>query len=145
MGEATGTAMDAIEIDDFLGERTTGVLSLGRENVGYGIPVSFAYHDGDVFFRLGYAPGSEKRRFVDAAERAAFVVYGQSGEGWKSVVARGPLEELSDTSLDSTVAEAVDDLEIPFFAVHDRPAEDLEFNVVRMHVEQIDGVDETGR
>lgn len=134
--------MDAIEIGDFLRERTTGVLGLGKDDEGYAIPLSFVYRDEgpSLYFRLGYGPDSQKRAFVDAADTVSFVVYDETGGGWKSVVARGELEELSTSTADSSVVQAVRGLDIPYFRVFDRETGDVEFSIVRLHVTGIDGL-----
>ena len=138
--------MDALDIADFLDRQRTGVLSLAKEDAGYAVPVSFVYDDDgpSVFLRLGFGPGSQKRAFVEAADRVTFVVYAETDEGWKSVVAEGRLEELSRTSLDSSIVEAVEGLDIPFFSIHRRPASDLEFRLYRVDVSSLSGVAEVG-
>ncbi len=134
--------MDGLEIAEFLAQGWTGVLSLARDDDGYGIPVSYAYDEdsGDVFFRFGYGSESQKRPFVEASRRASFVVYEETEEGWKSVVARGPLEQLTTDTVASTVVEAIRDLDIPYVTVHDHPEDDLEFEIVRLDVHEVDGV-----
>lgn len=142
MSEATATRMDAAEIDEFLASRETGVLSLANDDDAYGIPLSFAYDEAGlyVYFRLGYAPGSRKRRFVDAAEQVSFVVYDRADGVWKSVVARGRLEEVSTTNLDSVIVETARELEIPYFQVHDRPMEELDVTIARIEVSELSGI-----
>ena len=142
MGEQTARAMDGLEIAEFLSGHRTGLLALAKGDVGYAIPVSFAFDPDEsfVYLRLGFAPGSQKRAFVDATDRASFVVYDETDEGWKSVVAEGRLEERSKTSLDSSIVEAVEGLRIPFFSVHRRPARDLEFGVHRVAVSTLNGI-----
>jgi hypothetical protein len=142
---ATATEMDAIEIREFLRTQETGVLSLADDGDGYGIPVSFAYDDQEdgrprVYLRLGFAPGSMKRRYIDATDRVSFTVYDRTDEGWKSVVARGRLEKISGRSLDAIVAEAVRGLDIPYFSVHDRPVDDLHFTLARLNVADLTGI-----
>ncbi|WP_254271712.1 pyridoxamine 5'-phosphate oxidase family protein [Haloarcula marina] len=136
--------LDAVEITDFLESHRTGVICLGRENDGYGVPLSYMYREEDssIYFRMGYAPGSQKRKFLDATEQATFVVYDQTGEGWTSVVAEGELQVLTESNIDSAVEEATKKLDIPYFEVHDRPVDDLEFNVVRLRVTKLNGIAE---
>ncbi|AGN02430.1 flavin-nucleotide-binding protein [Salinarchaeum sp. Harcht-Bsk1] len=138
--------MDALEIADFLDTQHTGVLAMGRDDVGYGIPLSFAYdEDGPyVYFRLAYADGGQKREFVEAADSVAFVVHDDTEEGWKSVVAEGPIETQSETTFDAQLIEATKQLDIPYFSVHDRPAEGLEFVIARIDVADLTGVIEVG-
>lgn len=141
------TSMDGLEIEAFLGSQQTGILSLAKGDASYAIPVSYAFdEDGPyLYFRLGFAPGSQKRKFVDATDRATFVVYAETDEGWKSVVAEGSLEALTRDSLDSAIVEATKRLEIPFFSVHKRPARDLEFGIYRITVSTLNGLAEARR
>lgn len=133
--------LDAPEIADFLSANQTGVLALARDGDAYAVPVSYAFDaDGPaLYFRLGYAADSQKRAYLAATDQVSFVVYGETDAGWTSVVAIGPVEEVAGDSTDSTVAEAVHDLDIPFFAVHGDAA-DLEFHLVRLDVETLSGI-----
>lgn len=83
------------EVEARLAEAETGVLSLADDGDAYGIPL--AYHwDGESFvFRLGVHPGSEKLAFLEATERASFLVYDYEppDESW-SVMAFGRVREL---------------------------------------------------
>jgi hypothetical protein len=146
MTASTATTMDAIEIADFLKRQATGVLSMGRGDDGYGIPVSYVYDDADqyVYLRLGYGEESRKREYVRASEHVSLVVYEDTDEGWKSVVVRGPIEELAATTLESSVVEAVEELHIPYFRVHERHTEDMEFTLARIDPATIDGIVEGG-
>lgn len=141
----TATDMDAVEIAQFLESQETGVLSLADGDDGYGVPVSFVYDEADdrgpyVYFRLGFAPGSMKRRFVDASDTVSFVVYDRTPSGWKSVVARGELEEVSARTLDAIVGEAVRGLDIPYFSVHDQPIDKLNLSLARIVITDLSGI-----
>jgi hypothetical protein len=141
----TATDMDAVEISEFLGTQGTGVLSLADGDDSYAVPVSFAFDDEDergpyVYLRLGFAPGSEKRAFIDSSDRVSFVVYDDTEDGWKSVVARGRLETVSARSLDAIVGEAIRGLDIPYFTVHGEAAKDLNFTLARIDVTELTGI-----
>lgn len=146
MSDRTASAMDALAITDFLQDRHTGVLSIGRDDDSYAIPVSFTYVPDDedagpsVYLRLGFGPNSQKREYLDAVDYASFVVYDHTDQGWKSVVARGPIEELSRSSVDSSVVESVRGLDIPYFRVFDEPSSEIEFSIVRIDVEDLSGI-----
>lgn len=143
MSESTAGNMDALEIAAFLESQDTGVLSLAEEGDAYAIPVSFTFDAAEgVFLRLGFAPGSQKRRFADATEHATFVAYDDTDKGWKSVLVEGRLEVLSHDSLDAAIVEVVEGLEIPYYQVHDRPATDLQFNIVRVAPTTVSGITE---
>lgn len=144
MTDRTATSMDSLEITEFLEEQKIGVLSMAKSNDGYAIPVSFAYDDTgpDVYLRLGYAPDSKKRTFLEATGQASFVVYDDAGDGWRSVVAEGRIEELSDNELDTSILQAVKGLDIPFFSVHSTPPSELEFTIARLDVSRLTGLAE---
>lgn len=138
----TGDRMDALEITEFLEAQYTGVLAMGRDNIGYAIPISYTYDDEGpyIYFRLAYAGRSQKRQFIEAADSVAFVVYADTEEGWKSVVVEGAIEEQSGTDFEASRVEAVRNLDIPYFTVHDRPAADLEFVIARIDISDLTGV-----
>lgn len=142
MAVATATAMDAIAIGEFLSTRQTGVLAMADAGSVYAIPVSFAYDEVGpaIYFRFASGPDSQKRRYVDGADAASFVVYDRTDEGWKSVVAEGHLESVAESNLDTAVEAAVKALQIPFFEVHRRPASELEFTIMRLDVAKLSGV-----
>jgi hypothetical protein len=68
--------LDQDAIDAFLAGQSTGTLSLAKENDSYAIPLGFTYapESRDVYFRLGYAPGSRKREYIESTGDATFVV-----------------------------------------------------------------------
>jgi hypothetical protein len=136
------TQMDTPDIADFLAAQQAGVLSMADDDAGYGIPVSFTFDDEDheIFFRMGYGPKSQKRRFVESSNTVSFVVVDETDEGWKSVIARGRLEVLSDSNIDSAIVEAVRHLDIPYFQVHNQPASDMTFTIVRLDVTELSGI-----
>jgi hypothetical protein len=141
--ERGAVTMDDREIDRFLGDGGVGVLSLARDDDAYALPVSYGYDDGEraVYLRLAFAPDSEKRSYVDAGGRVALVVQREGPTGWQSVVARGRLHSAGETeaALDSSVAAAIRRVNIPFVAVYDRPARDLEFSLYRLEPDTMTG------
>ena len=139
---ATATSMDALDIAEFLGGQGTGVLALAKGGQVYAFPVSFAYHeDGPaLYFRLGYAPESQKRAYVADADGASFVAYDRTPAGWKSVIAEGRLEEVAESALDTSVEEAVNRLHIPYYQVHRAPTAEIDFHVVRLDVDKLSGL-----
>lgn len=147
MADGTATAMDALEIATFLAGQVTGVLAMAAGERVYAVPVSFAYADDGpaLYFRLGYGPESQKRSFVEASDEATFVVHDRSDGRWTSVIAEGRLESLSESALDSSVVQSVEQLSIPFFQVHQRPAAELEFAIVRLDIDKLSGVAEPRR
>jgi nitroimidazol reductase NimA-like FMN-containing flavoprotein (pyridoxamine 5'-phosphate oxidase superfamily) len=149
MNHPPAEALDNAAIESFLQTQSVGTLSLAKENESYAIPVAFTFatDDQDIYLRLGYSMGSRKREFIEATERATFVVAAETEGSWKSVVARGKLEHrstvenLNHHSADGTVSQSERELEIPFYHVFDAP-EDLIFTLVRLQVDDLSGVTE---
>lgn len=142
MGKHTAANMDATETVQFLHTQDAGVLSLSRGGDAYGIPVSFNYRKKNrrVYFRLGFGPDSRKREFLDATETASFEVHEHTAEGWKSVVASGPLVEIASDEIGTQVVQSVEQLQIPYYQVFDRDREDLDFSIVYLDVETMRGL-----
>lgn len=146
--------LSGAEIDKFLDEQRTGVLSMASDDRGYGVPMSYTYEaaSAEVYLRLGYGPDSTKRAFLEDSEEVTFVVYDETIEGWVSVLVRGPLEELSDVTelrgrhprggSDSSVEQVVTNLDIPFFQVFEGDV-DVNFVVGRLDARDITGVVES--
>jgi nitroimidazol reductase NimA-like FMN-containing flavoprotein (pyridoxamine 5'-phosphate oxidase superfamily) len=57
-----GKTMGQHDIEEFLNDQATGVLSLSNDGRAYGIPVSFAFdqENGRVIMDLGFAEESKK-------------------------------------------------------------------------------------
>ncbi|MFC4407464.1 pyridoxamine 5'-phosphate oxidase family protein [Haloarchaeobius iranensis] len=142
MAQQTATQMDALEIDEFLESQQTGVLALANDGDAYAVPLSFAYDDDDrsVYLRLGFAPGSQKQRYLERTDHVSFVVYDDTDEGWKSVLVEGKVTMLSHDSLDAAIVEVMEGLDIPYFQVHSRPATDIQFNVACIEPTQVNGI-----
>jgi nitroimidazol reductase NimA-like FMN-containing flavoprotein (pyridoxamine 5'-phosphate oxidase superfamily) len=91
-----GAAMSDAEIDAFLREQGTGVLSLADGDEAYAVPVSFGYDEGRVLFGFyTFGTESQKRVYSEATERACLTVYDATDRtDWTSVLAFGPITEL---------------------------------------------------
>ncbi|WP_232701634.1 pyridoxamine 5'-phosphate oxidase family protein [Halobacterium wangiae] len=102
-----GVPMTEHEREAFLRERGQGVLSLARDGDAYGVPVSFGYDDGTLYFvLLQFGEDSEKLDFAEATGTATFSTFEFEDEHhWQSLVARGPLELVPEAD-----REAVDDV-----------------------------------
>lgn len=133
--------MDGTDIIDFLEANGTGVLSLAKGDDSYAVPVSYAYDQDDrrVYFRLGYGPGSQKQKYLEATDHATFVVYDRTETGWKSVVASGHLQELSESDIEASLLESLKSLDIPFFRVFERPSDEIDFTIVALEIDSLNG------
>lgn len=89
-----GEPIDDSTMEALLRETGFGVLSLARDGMAYGIPVSAGYDDGRlyfVFFGFGTAP-SRKLERVQHTESGSFLVYEVAGpDDWWSVIAQGAI------------------------------------------------------
>jgi len=93
--------MDDDEIERRFRSVDTGVLSLAKGDEAYAVPLAHHYDGEHLYFRLGKTDDSTKWAWIDATERANYVVYGTEPavdadeiESW-SVQITGTLRELS--------------------------------------------------
>lgn len=133
--------LDSDAIDELLGTGGVGVLALADESDPYAIPVSYGYdgNEGVLYLRLGFGEDSEKKRYLDRSDRAALVVTVEGGDGWASVVARGPLSEVPEATIDGTVVEAIRSIDIPFVAITDESPRELDYKLYRLSPEELTG------
>ncbi|ARS91043.1 pyridoxamine 5'-phosphate oxidase family protein [Natrarchaeobaculum aegyptiacum] len=150
------------ERNAFLGDGGTGVLSFGA---GEGepprsLPVSYGYaaEIEQFYFKLSFPPASSKDEVID--NPVSFVVFGpvsseaedekesvegsdraerENGHQWKSVVATGRLEELTDLPSESAAVQGLWAVDIPGFEVFEKPREDVEFQDFCLDPESITG------
>ncbi|MFA1610747.1 pyridoxamine 5'-phosphate oxidase family protein [Halobellus rubicundus] len=92
-----GGQMTDAEIDAYLEAQGTGILSLADGDEAYAVPISFGYEPGRAVFAFWqFRPQSRKIAFSETTERACLSVYDiESHRNWRSVLAFGPIEELS--------------------------------------------------
>ncbi|QIB75244.1 pyridoxamine 5'-phosphate oxidase family protein [Halogeometricum borinquense] len=134
-------SMSHEEIVEFLETGGTAVIALAKGDDSYAIPVSYGFDDEEEHFylRLAFDSESEKREYVDAAGVDSLVIHEQTDEGWKSVVARGHLAEVTEAALDSTIVEAMRTMDIPFVTIFEHPSTELEFEMYRLIPEELTG------
>lgn len=129
------------EMDAFLGEGGTGVISFSKQDDGppFSIPVSYGYDgsSGHFYYRLSLLPGGEKAEVLDTP--VTFVAHAHTDEGWRSVVASGRLERVADSPYESTAVQGMWAVEIPKIDVFDRPPEDVTFRTFRLVPDRMTG------
>jgi uncharacterized protein len=147
MGSLRGTRMSDEEIDAFLGEGGTGVLSFATAagTAPFSIPVSYGYdrESSQFYYTLSLLPGSEKGGHLDGP--VSFVVHDETDDGWRSVVVSGALESISESPYDSTVVQRMWAVRIPEVDVFDRPPTEVTFRSFRLVPERRTGRKEVGR
>ncbi|WP_331233315.1 pyridoxamine 5'-phosphate oxidase family protein [Natronorarus salvus] len=129
------------EIAAFLGNGGTGVLSFATETdrAPLSIPVSYGYDaaSSHFYYTLSLLPGSEKEAHLDGP--VSFVVHRHTDDGWRSVVASGTLESISDSPYDATAVQRMWAVRIPVVDVFDRPPEEVTFRSFRLVPERRTG------
>jgi nitroimidazol reductase NimA-like FMN-containing flavoprotein (pyridoxamine 5'-phosphate oxidase superfamily) len=133
--------MTAAEIDTVLDNGGVGVISFAADDEPYSVPLSYGYdsENREIYVRFGFAPESDKRRFVDDGSVASLVVTDDDTRGWRSVVARGPLTEVSEPAIAGSAAQSIRKMNIPFVTIYERPATELEFELYRLDPETLTG------
>jgi len=141
---ARETEMTPEEIDAFLGENETGVLSLAEGSDPYAAPVSYGYDPEKqaFYFRLVSTPESEKRRFLKPSTTARFVVYGDEAAGteiYRSIVAAGTLSEIDPAKLSVEQIEQYGAAKRPLFEIWGEPKEDLDIRLYEFETTDLTG------
>lgn len=143
MSLAQETEMSREEIDEFLSERETGVLSLAKDNEPYAIPISYGYDaDSRTFYmRLVSTPESEKRQFLSSTPTARVVVYdeNETRTTYRSVVAKGMLEEIDPDSLTVDQIAQYGTASRPLFEIWGQDKESLDIKLYEFDPFDIQG------
>ncbi|ELY45984.1 pyridoxamine 5'-phosphate oxidase family protein [Natronorubrum tibetense] len=133
--------LTADERDAFLDTGGVGVLSFGSDagESPASLPVSYGYYAdaGNFYFRLSFPPDSSKSDVIDRP--VSFVVFDETDDGWRSVVATGSLEELADAPAESAAVQGMWAVQIPTVDVFDRPREEISFRDFRLVPETLTG------
>ncbi len=133
------------ERNEFLGTGGIGVLSFTKseDEPPASLPVSYGYYDDAemFYFRLSFPPNSTKESVID--NPVSFVTYDEGDDGWRSVVATGTLEELTELPHESAAVQGMWAVDIPAVDVFDRPRSEITFHDFRLDPEQMSGRKET--
>lgn len=139
-------------IEAVLEGESLGVLSMCDDGEPYGVPMSFGYHDGDVYFEFGTVEEGRKFEILDENPLASLNVYAldrsrwgdstanvfPTGFAWASVVATGEIEKVEEPPEEAVEAIFEARRPAPANPWGDSMAEtDLTF--YRMNVEEIEG------
>ncbi len=134
-----GITMTPHEIEEFLNEQATGVLSLSKERRAYGIPMSFAYDPERerAVMDFGFAEESKKREFLRSTDEACLTVYEWNGpHDWKSVVMNGSLEPIDEADVDEQLEgwyqRVAKDIDVP--------GANVELQWYELHADELTGV-----
>lgn len=143
MSLAKETEMGGTEIDEFVGSRETGVLTLANENEPYSIPISYGYdaNGGTFYMRLVSTPESEKRAFLDSSPAVRLVIYDKKTESetYQSVVAEGTLQELDPAQLTVEQIEQYGDTKRPLFEIWGHGRDELDIKLYEFQPTAVSG------
>lgn len=142
MTDANYSEMDAEQLQAFLGNGGTGVLSFstGDGETPHSIPVSYGFDPAEsaFFFRLAVDPGGRKTDLMEDAH-VSFVTHEVTDDEWRSVVATGQLDDVSEVDVASGVLESLRRVDIRLFDAFEDPTDDVSFRFVRLAPEEITG------
>ncbi|WP_436935112.1 pyridoxamine 5'-phosphate oxidase family protein [Halovenus marina] len=143
MALAEETEMTAAQVDDFLAERESGVLSLARDERPYAIPISYGYDSSErtFYMRLVSTPESEKREFLSSNPAARLVVYDSNTQGteYKSVVASGDLAQIDPDELTIEQIEQYGSAKRPLFEIWGQERDSLDIQLFRFRPDELNG------
>ncbi len=143
MSLAKESEMGRQEIDEFVGNRETGVLSMARDNTPYSIPISYGYNasTGAFYMRLVSTPESEKREFLGSSPEVRLVIYDGTDDQsrYQSVVAKGALEELDPTELSVEEIEQYGQAKRPLFEIWGKERDELDIKLYEFEPDEIEG------
>jgi nitroimidazol reductase NimA-like FMN-containing flavoprotein (pyridoxamine 5'-phosphate oxidase superfamily) len=133
--------MSPEEIDAFLGDHETGVISLARSDEPYAIPISYGYDASERQFhvRLVSVPDSEKRRFLASEPEARLVVHADEDDHYRSVIAVGTLARVDPDELTVGDIEQYGDASRPLFEVWPIEKRDLDIELYRLDPDSLSG------
>lgn len=131
--------MDSEERDEFLGNGGTGVMSFSTEpdTPPHSIPVSYGYDatEANFYFRLAVGPESGKG---DPTERTvSIVIYDETDDTWRSVVASGQLEATDEKAIATETLAGFERVQIPIVDIFGRPSKDVPFKFYRLVPDEI--------
>jgi len=103
MNSIRWTKLPDDELDEFLGDGGTGVISFSTttDEPPFTVPVSYGYYADErhFYFRLSFPDEGGKGEVLD--HPVAFVTHDRADDRWQSAVATGELEEVSDAPYES--------------------------------------------
>jgi uncharacterized protein len=103
-----------VEIDEFLKSNLVGRIGCTDETRTYVVPISYAYHQGNVY---AHTHEGMKLDMMRRHPNVCFEVDDTRDTGdWKSVIAWGTFEELTDTQQKQIALDQLSRRELPYLA-----------------------------
>jgi nitroimidazol reductase NimA-like FMN-containing flavoprotein (pyridoxamine 5'-phosphate oxidase superfamily) len=135
------TLLSDSEIDSFLSQHETGVISLAREGKSYAVPISYGY-DGrhrQFYLRLVSNPESKKREFLKSTPHTRLVVYEADDPVYTSIVATGTLNEISRDELTPEHIEQYGEAKRPLFEIWGESLPALNVRLYQLDPDELSG------
>lgn len=128
-------------IDEFLGARQTAVISLSDGDSPYAVPITYRFDPDErtFYFRLVYAPGSEKRRFLPDVPEARLVVYEEDDPTYQSVIAVGAPAEVDTSTLSPEEVTQFGKTSRPLFEMWQESKANLDVRLYELDPDRITG------
>lgn len=132
--------MDQSERDAFLGNGGTGMLSLSADadEPPHAVPVSYGYDAAEATFYFRLAHGDEQSQENLDGRPVAFVTYGDD-DGWRSVVARGRLEDIHREDIATETLDGLSRVDIPLVDIFHSPLREVAFEFYRLVPDELSG------
>ncbi|ELZ93961.1 hypothetical protein C440_10088 [Haloferax mucosum ATCC BAA-1512] len=139
MTDTTAVEMGDEERDEFLGAGSTGVISFSTPDgdAPHSIPVSYGYDAVEETFYLRLNLGGDKSDVID--HPVSFVVYGQEDDTWRSVVATGQLEEVTEDAIATETLQGLERVHIPLVDIFGVPSREISFGFYRLAPAELTG------
>lgn len=140
MSEDSLVAMTAEERDEFLDTGGAGVLSLAAgDEPPHSVPVSYGYDRAAESFYFRLAVGADSAKGGLAGRPVSFVTYGESGDGWQSVVASGQLADVESEGIEIETLNGLGHVDIPLVDIFERSPREITFEFYRLVPEELSG------
>lgn len=130
--------MSKTEVEEFLEETGTGVLSLSSQDESYAIPESFGFQDGALYFQLVWDEGSEKMSYIESTKTATLTVF--SEEPAQSVIVRGTIEVVPSDEHPVAATAVAENANIPTLnVIPDKVPAELSMGFYRLEPDEMAG------
>jgi len=141
MTDESQLELDADERDAFLGRGGTGVISFAtdEETPPHSVPISYGYDTENTTFYFRLAVGEERTKAPFVDRPVTFVVYGEEGDRWESVVATGRLEPTDTEGIETETLDGLDHVHIPLVEIFDVPVRTVSFDFFRLVPDTLTG------
>ncbi|WP_135304638.1 pyridoxamine 5'-phosphate oxidase family protein [Haloarcula amylovorans] len=139
--------MDEADVDAFLDNGGTGVLSLSTDadEAPHTVPVSYGYDAETRTFYFRLSVGAKRSKPDLADHPVSFVVHREEDDRWRSVVANGRLEGVEESGIETETLDGLDRVEIPLVDIFDEPTRVVPFEFYRLVPDNLTGRAESPR